>query len=529
MENVELNNLFLASNFTIKPVNNVMNYWLDSYQVKSSIHFSEAYSFISKLYDKKSEFYDTSNFSSVIFFRYENCYAGSQSIDLSLSVVESFSNELFDALEYASLNGSVPILLIEAPSSDALNINTSDLRNELKTKLKQLDNVHFEPQETLFSLYPSCQYFNEYEYATTLMPYSRECYTALGTIASRLIVSRKIKPKKVLVLDCDNTLWGGVVGEDGVENLVLNHDYIGLQDFVVKLHDKGILLCLCSKNTEQDVWAAFDYHQGKMPLQKSHIVSHGINWDLKSSNIIRLANELNLGLDSFIFIDDNPTEICEVQSACPEVTCLQLPDNSNDIMLFLQHQWALDVPAVSKADASRTRFYQKDKLRKAEQSKFTSHEEFLAHLNLELNIYEISDESIARACQLSVRTNQFNFSGIQFDRAQASQRIGSSTSKCMLVSVKDRFGEYGEVGCIFYRIECDSIVVENFLLSCRALGKNVEKKMWDWLCNRAEEKGLGKIDVLFKPTARNKPAENFLKSIEFNRFNEGDVLRHSLF
>ena len=189
------------------------------------------------------------------------------------------------------------------------------------------------------------------------IPYTPECYAAIGTALVRTIFNLKKDPFKVIVLDCDNTLWKGVCGEDGPLGVEVTAPYRALQEFMIGQMNAGMLLCLCSKNNEKDALDVFD-QRTDMLLKPEHLVSWRINWKSKSENIKSLAKELNLGLDSFIFIDDNPVDCADVKINCPSVLTLQLPRNTELLSSFLNHIWAFDHMGSTEEDQNRTRMYQ---------------------------------------------------------------------------------------------------------------------------------------------------------------------------
>ena len=191
------------------------------------------------------------------------------------------------------------------------------------------------------------------------IPYTPECYAAIGTALVRTIFNLKRDPFKVIVLDCDNTLWKGVCGEDGPWGIEVTAPYRALQEFMIGQMNAGMLLCLCSKNNEKDALDVFD-QRTDMLLKREHLVSWRINWNSKSENIKSLANELNLGLDSFIFIDDNPVDCADVKINCPGVLTLQLPRNAESFSSFLNHIWAFDHTGSTEEDQNRTRMYQEN-------------------------------------------------------------------------------------------------------------------------------------------------------------------------
>ena len=195
------------------------------------------------------------------------------------------------------------------------------------------------------------------------VPYTEVFFAGLGTLLSRKIHALYRIPYKVLVLDCDNTLWKGVAGEDGPQGIGLSEPFLALQRFVVDRAGEGMVVCLCSKNVEEDVGAIFDTCDD-MVLKRDHLVSWRINWEPKSVNIKSLAREFDLGLDCFIFLDDNPVEIAEVRANCPDVLTVRIPEREDEIPLCINNIWAFDQLKVTEADKKRSAFYQRNVKRK---------------------------------------------------------------------------------------------------------------------------------------------------------------------
>ncbi len=262
---------------------------------------------------------------------------------------------------------------------------------------------------------------------------------------ARKIFALQSYPYKVIALDCDYTLWSGICGEDGVAGVKIDPPFRGLQEFIVAQQAAGKLICLCSKNQEEDVFAVFDQHQD-MVLKRHHLVNWRINWESKSENLKALATELQLSLDSFIFIDDNPVECAEVRANCPEVLTLQLPEQPDRIPQFLEHYWAFDQLQATEEDQQRTNLYQQNVQRQRLQQDSFSFSDFLAQLNLEIEISPMQNEQLSRVAQLTQRTNQFNLTTIRRSEAEIQQLCNLERLECRVVKVKDRFGDYGLVG-----------------------------------------------------------------------------------
>jgi FkbH-like protein/non-ribosomal peptide synthase protein (TIGR01720 family)/FkbM family methyltransferase len=345
------------------------------------------------------------------------------------------------------------------------------------------------------------------------MPYTAAGDALVGTLVARAAHARLSTPAKVAVVDCDNTLWAGVCAEDGPEGVVVTTTHAALQRYLVGLHDMGVLVCLCSKNEPADVWAVFDRHPG-MILKRDHILASRINWLSKSQNMADLAAELNLGLDGFVFIDDNPVECAEMRAHAPSVITLQWPARDVDAAGFPEHLWRLDQPRTTAEDTRRSAMYKQEVARRQLQRSGLGLEEFLATLAIEIRITPMTAAQLPRTSQMTQRTNQFNFTTIR--RSDAELRaLGCSGSSIEVVDVRDRFGEYGLVGAVITHVDPPrrALVVDTFLLSCRVLGKGVEHEVIRHLGTSAERSGLDIVELPLRRTARNTPALRFAEAL----------------
>ncbi|MDP6718990.1 MAG: phosphopantetheine-binding protein, partial [Pirellulaceae bacterium] len=259
-----------------------------------------------------------------------------------------------------------------------------------------------------------------------------------------------------------------------------------------------------------------------MPLASDHIAATRINWNAKSANLTELAAELKLGLDSFVFVDDNPVECAKVQADCPEVTTINLPDNPEVLPEFFDNLWIFDRFETTAEDRRRTAMYQADKQRHELRRQTLTIDDFLQGLQLVTNIRPMTDADVERVVQMTQRTNQFNFTTQRFDAAQIRAVQTDSASTIMVVDVSDRFGDYGLVGALIYRSTASAIVVDTLLMSCRALGRGVEHRMLAHLGEQTLAAGLSHLELVFKPTERNEPARSFAESVAGKFRNDGD-------
>lgn len=341
------------------------------------------------------------------------------------------------------------------------------------------------------------------------LPYTPLYFASLATAIARKIHALAQAPFKVIALDCDDTLWSGICGEDGPEGVVLDEPRRALQEFMAARRAEGMLLALCSKNNEEDASATFHAHP-EFPLQWEDFAAARINWESKGRNLAQLAAELDLGLDSFILVDDNPKECSETQAQAPAVLALPLPSEAAEIPEFLRHVWAFDRARVTEEDRRRPELYaQRAQRAKAAQSA-GSLDEFLQGLGLEIAIEPMRPAQVARVAQLTQRTNQMNAGGI---RRTEDELRAMEDAECLAVSVKDRFGDYGLTGVMIFREIGGTLTADTFLLSCRALGRGVEHRMAARLGEIALERGLGRVAIQFHMTQRNRPARLFLESV----------------
>ena len=426
--------------------------------------------------------------------------------------------DLGAALRQFMKRAAAPLVLCCAPRTPAaqadadLKTALDDAEQRLLAEAGTIRNVHAIHSAAVLERYPVTDYYDPHGHHLGHIPYTAAGYAAIGTALFRAIFSLRRKPFKVIVLDCDNTLWRGVCGEEGPQGIQLSEPYRRLQEFMLaRMHD-GMLLCLCSKNNERDVLDVFD-QRSDMVLKREHLVSWRINWCSKSDNVRSLARELNLGLDSFIFIDDNPVDCADVRANCPDALTLQMPPDAESFPVFLDHVWAFDHAGVTGEDRSRTRLYQENAEREKFREQVVSLGDFIRGLGLRVEIGEMTEDQLGRVSQLTFRTNQFNFTTLRRSEQAIREFLSRAQATCLTVRVADRFGDYGLVGAAIYERAADRYKVDTFLLSCRVLGRGVEHAVLADLGRRAVADGKRYVELAYRPTEKNAPAREFLTSI----------------
>ncbi len=336
--------------------------------------------------------------------------------------------------------------------------------------------------------------------------------------------------KKLLVVDLDDTLWGGIVGEVGWENIKLGgHDpigeaYIDFQRVLKALTNRGILLGIVSKNEEATALEAIQKHP-EMVLNLEDFVGWRINWHDKAQNIVSLASELNLGLESIVFIDDNPVERSRVREALPEVFVPEWPEKKTLYTKALLSLSCFDTPAMSKEDLERTKMYKEERQRASLKNQFVSLEEWLKTLAIKVKIEELAETNLVRAAQLLNKTNQMNLSTRRMTEAELIAWAKQKGHKLWLFRVSDKFGDAGLTGLLSLAVHNTKGRIVDFILSCRVMGRKIEQTMLATVIKYAQTRGLDEIYAKYLPTPKNKPCLEFWKGSGF-AYNEKEQTFH---
>lgn len=320
---------------------------------------------------------------------------------------------------------------------------------------------------------------------------------------------------KVIVLDCDNTLWGGVVGEDGLSGIALDpYDYPGnvywtVQQELRELEAQGVLLCLCSKNNVTDAEEVFSEHP-HVVLRDEHLAAKKLNWEPKVTNLLALASELNLGLESFIFIDDSDFELEAVRKQLPQVKVIQVPKKLADYPTLIHEVAALCTAGEgAEAGLGKTEHYKRLALSNAFAEEFDSHEDYLSSLDLTVRIHRDAREHTARIAELSQKSNQFNLTTVRYAPGEITALMEHEDTTVYSFEVSDRFGECGITGVIVVSFTSTTAEVGAFLMSCRVIGRGVEFAVWRSVLNDVRKRGKRRLVAAYLPTLKNAQVRDF--------------------
>ncbi|MDR1288729.1 MAG: HAD-IIIC family phosphatase [Treponema sp.] len=337
--------------------------------------------------------------------------------------------------------------------------------------------------------------------------------------------------KKCLILDLDNTLWGGVIGDDGIENIQLGHDlgigkvFTEFQGWIRKLKNRGIILAVCSKNNENTAKEPFEKHP-EMVLKLEDISVFMANWDNKADNIRRIQSILNIGFDSMVFLDDNPVERAMVRENIPGITVPELPADPADYLEYLYGLNLFETVSVSAEDAERTGQYRAEARRVEAQTAFADEGEFLASLEMVSEAKDFDAFNIPRAAQLSQRSNQFNLRTVRYTEADAARLAACGRYKNWCFTLRDKFGDNGLICVIILeKQDAQTLFIDTWLMSCRVLKRGMEQFTLNTIAAWAREAGFKRLIGEYIPTAKNKMVESHYPGLGFEPLPcEGRIL-----
>lgn len=363
-------------------------------------------------------------------------------------------------------------------------------------------------------------YWHMYKYALSM-----EAIPTLSYSVSNIIKSLYGKNKKVLALDLDNTLWGGIVGDDGPENLAIGPEtsmgqvYSEFQEYIKSHKDIGVILTVDSKNDHENALAGLNHPDGT--LRPDDFIVIKANWDPKSKNLVDTANELTLLPESFVFVDDNPAEREIIRAQVPGVAVPEI-GNVEDYIKAIDHAGYFEVTNLSADDAKRNEMYKANAQRLALESSFTDYGQYLDSLEMTGIIDNFEPLFIDRITQLTNKSNQFNLTTKRYNRTEIEEVANSDEYIEIYGKLIDKFGDNGVVSVVIGHKNADELDIDLWLMSCRVLKRDMEYAMMDGIVERAKAAGLSKIKGYYYPTAKNNMVRNFYEQMGFTKISEDE-------
>ena len=418
-------------------------------------------------------------------------------------------------------------------AQDAVAQVITRFNRALREEAAAFHNVRLIDADDIIRTLGATASFDSRFYYRSKAPYTAPFMDALATRIANTSRGFGAHYYKVLVLDCDNTLWGGIVGEDLIHGIKLDpYDYPGnifwrVQHEFAALSEAGVVICLCSKNNPADVDEVLREHPQQV-LRDQHIIIKQVNWADKPSNLRSIAQSLNVGLDSLVFVDDSAFEIAAVAQQLPMVKTVQVPKALNDYPQVVARLKTLFLASGTAEESQhKTAQYQQRAQAEAAKADFDSHDAYLASLAMAVNLYCNQTAHIARISELSQKSNQFNLTTTRYSESEIAQRMADPAYRVYSLAVSDKFGEAGITGVAVIYHEGKTAIVENVFMSCRVIGRGVEFCFWPHILEHAQTRGCTHIEARYAPSAKNAQVADFYDRLGLRCMEQtADGVRH---
>jgi FkbH-like protein len=542
--------LAILRSFTVEPIVPLLRAEAFSYGIDLEVHVGDFNTYVQDMLDGQSSLYRFAPNAVVLAVRTDQAAPElwRDFSDLAPKTAQQAAGRVVNSYEQwigAFRKHSQAALIIhslERPSTPSLGVldsqsetGQSGLILQINRELQRIGGtfhgVYNLDYDALVARHGSEHWHDERKWLTARLPIAAGHLVDMAREWIRFIVPLSGRTAKVLVVDLDNTLWGGVIGEDGMAGIKVGAEYPGaayqaLQRALLDLSRKGILLAVCSKNNLDDAMEAIAKHPG-MLLRAKHFAALRINWTDKSQNLREIAEELNVGIDALAFLDDNPFEREQVRAALPEVTVIDLshndlPKNPLEYAAAVRNCAVFERLTLSAEDQQRTEMYVAQKQRAGAEQSFQSKEDFFRFLEQEAELEPVSNLTLARIAQLTQKTNQFNLTTRRYTEPQIAEMAKQAEWQIFSIRVRDRFGDHGLVGVAIAHDQGDECEVDTFLLSCRVIGRTVETALLAHLAESAAQRGRERLVGWFLPTKKNAPARDFYQQHGFERKEVND-------
>jgi FkbH-like protein len=393
------------------------------------------------------------------------------------------------------------------------------INSGLRALAKRHRGVYTLDYDALVARHGRRNWGDERKWLTVRLPLASASLTHLAAEWMRFLHPLSGRVAKCVAVDLDNTLWGGVIGEDGINGIRLGAEYPGaayqeLQRALLDLTRRGMLLAICSKNNPADALEALGQHPG-MVLKARDFAVMRINWEPKAANLREIAAELNIGLDSVAFLDDNPVERQHIREQAPEAIVIDLPEDPMQYAQTVRDCPWFERLTLSAEDRQRGEFYAAQRERAALEQQVTSKEDFYRSLEQVAEIAPVNGQTLARVAQLTQKTNQFNLTTRRYTEQQVEQMMSSPDWRVWSLRVTDRYADNGLVGVAIAKMEGEVCEIDSFLMSCRVIGRTVETALLSRLAEDARGRGARVLQGWFVATKKNAPAQNFYREHGF--------------
>ena len=536
--------LAILRSFTVEPIVPLLRAEAFAYGIDLDVHVGDFNTYVQDIVDPSSSLYRFAANAVVLAVRSEDVApdlarefadlapeAARQSADRvvasSESWVASFRKNSQAALILHALerprNASLGVLDSQSEAGQSGLIR--DINSQLRRIAASHRGVYVLDYDALVARHGSEHWHDERKWLMARLPIAADHLLDMAREWMRFVIPLSGRVAKCLVVDLDNTLWGGIIGEDGMAGIKVGAEYPGaafqsLHRALLDLSRRGILLAICSKNNSDDAMEALEKHPG-MLVRAGNFAAMRINWTDKAQNLREIAQELNIGIDSLAFVDDNPFEREQVRAALPEVTVIDLPKNPLEYAAAVRDCPVFERLSLSAEDQQRTAMYAEQRERSHAEQSFQTKEDFFRFLEQEAELEPVTELSLARVAQLTQKTNQFNLTTRRYSEQQIAEMAAKPDWHIFSIKVRDRFGDHGLVGVAIAHDVVDAqgkqCEVDTFLLSCRVIGRTVETALLAHIASSAARRGCTRLWGWFLPTKKNAPARDFYSQHGFER------------
>jgi FkbH-like protein len=410
-------------------------------------------------------------------------------------------------------------------TNESLSTFVRRINRDLERLPKKFPNVYLLDYAKLIDQYGRQHWSDPRLYYSARIPVAQNNWLNLSDAYVRYIKAALNLDIKCIVLDLDNTLWGGILGEDGIDNIQLGESYPGsvfrkFQQYLLSLHADGYILAIASKNNWDDVSDVLRSHRS-MVLKQEHFAAMKVNWREKADNIRELSEEIGISVDHMLFVDDNPVELCKVKSALPAINCVQLGTPPLNFPTQLGRLRCFAKLAITEEDKRRGEMYLRDRQRRDLRQNASSLDDFYRSLGQRLMIHVNSKKHLSRIVQLTQRTNQFNMTTTRLTERAAEELLSRPDYLLITAELTDRFGDNGVVAYAQIRRLDRAWCIDNLVMSCRVLGRMVEETLLDHLIQMAKCEGVDSVEASFVMTRKNAPFADFYIRNGFTQIENG--------
>ena len=531
VEGVKPFNIKVLSNITCNQLGATLAYHLMQQGVNPVIGFGNYDNVVQDSFNQQDQQLVIVHYELLNVVGKTDCYVEDLTDGQFEEIASSLEGELGMVLQNLS---SIPCVLFDSFNAGAVLINPlrRNLYSELANRLNQYvannkgSNTYLIDTNAIYNKIgiENALDFKLYNLSKTL--YTIGYWKEYVYLLSPVLLKVTGKAKKAVIFDCDNTLWKGILGEDGFDGIDMSeHSKVGgiyhqVQNMAVWLSKHGVLIGLCSKNNPEDVDDVIARHPD-MALKNDNIVISEVNWNDKASNLRAIAETLNIGLDSLVFVDDSDFEINLIKEQLPQVLCMQVPEAIYDYPSKLSEIVnTYFFFSDSKADLDKTIQYKQQAERAKQKSKFADITDYLRSLEMEIRFgVDLADEA-ERVAQLTQKTNQLNVCTTRYTQTQIENIKNSTSQSYISLSVKDKFGDSGLTGVAIVSFADSKGTIDDFLMSCRVMGRNIEFAFVDFIIEFLKGKGCQEVYSKYLPTQKNKPVSDFFEKCGFPILSE---------